>query len=67
VNSHPQPCYLVVVGFIGEQFGAHVVRRSDEGAGHVVLVLQDPGDAEVSHLDDVGLGQEDVLCLQVPV
>ena len=64
---YPGPVYLVVVGFVGEELRAHVVRRSDQGAGHVVLVLQDPGDAQVSHLDDVGLGQEDVLGLQVPV
>ena len=67
VKRRPQPLYLVIIGFIGEELRAHVVRRSDQGAGHVVLVLQDPRDAQVSHLDDVGLGQEDVLGLKVPV
>lgn len=59
--------YLVVVGFVGEELWTHVVRRPDEGAGHVVLVLQHSCNAKVANFDDVGLGQEDVLRLQVAV
>lgn len=59
--------YLVVVRFVGEKLGTHVVRRSDQRASHVVLILQNPRDAQVTHFDNVGLGQEDVLCLQISV
>lgn len=59
--------YLVVVGFVGEQLRAHIVWCSYEGAGHVILILQNTGDAKVPHFDDVSLGQKDILGLQVPV
>lgn len=55
------PDYLVVVGFIGEEFWAHVVRGSYQCAGHVVLVLQHSCNAKVSNFDDVCLCQEDIL------
>lgn len=59
--------YLVVVRFVGEQLGTHVVRRSDQGASHVVLILQNPRNAEITHFDYVSLGQEDVLRFQISV
>lgn len=59
--------YLVVVRLVGEKLRTHVVRRSDQGAGHVVLILENPCDAQITHFDDVGLGQEDVLRFQISV
>lgn len=59
--------YLVVVWLVGEKLGTHVVRRSDQGAGHVVLVLQDPCDAQITNFDYVGLGQKDILRFQISV
>lgn len=45
--------YLIVVGLVREQFGAHVVGRADEGAGHVAVALQHSGDPQVTHFDDI--------------
>lgn len=59
--------YLVVVWFVGEELWTHVVRCSDQSAGHIVLTLQNTGDAQITNFDYVGLGQEDILCLQVSV
>lgn len=59
--------YLVVVRLVGEKLRTHVVRRSDQRASHVVLILQNPCDAQITHFDNVGLGQEDVLCFQISV
>lgn len=57
--------YLVVVRFVGEQFWTHVVRCADQSAGHIVLILQDPRDAQIAHFDYVGFGQENILCFQI--
>lgn len=57
----------MVIGFIREELWTHVVRGPYERAGHIILVLQNPRDAKVPNFDDVGLGQEDVLCFKVPV
>ncbi len=57
--------YLVVVRFVGEQFWTHVVRCADQSAGHVVLTLQDPRDAQIAHFDYISLGQEDILCFKI--
>lgn len=55
----------MVIGFIGEKLRTHVVWSSYERAGHIILVLQHSGYAEVSDFDDVGFCQEDVLSFQV--
>lgn len=60
-------CYLVVIRLVGEELRTHVVRGSYESARHVVLILQNLGDAQVTYFDYVCLGQEDVLGLQVSV
>lgn len=57
--------YLVVVRFVGEQFWTHVVRCADQSAGHVVLTLQHPRDAQITHFDYTGLSQEDILRFQI--
>lgn len=57
----------MVVGFIGEELWTHVVRGSDQRAGHVILILQHSCNAKVSNFDDVGLREEDILCFQVPM
>lgn len=59
--------YLVVVRFVREQLRTHVVRRSDQGARHVVLILQNPCDAQITYFDYVRLCQEDVLRFQISV
>lgn len=59
--------YLVVVRLVGEKLGTHVVWRSDQRAGHVVLILQNPRDAQITNFDYIGLGQEDVLGFQISV
>jgi len=58
---------LGVVGLVGEELGTHVVGRADDCGGHVVGALEHSGNAQVAHLDDLVLGQEDVLRLQVSV
>lgn len=57
--------YLVVVRFVGEQFWTHVVRCADQSAGHIVLILQDPCDAQITHFDYIGFGQENILRFQI--
>lgn len=57
----------MIVGLVREELWTHVVRGPYECAGHIVLVFQHAGNTEVSNFDDVALGQEDVLCLEVPV
>lgn len=57
--------YLVVVWFVGEQFWTHVVRCADQSAGHIVLILQDPCDAQIAHFDYIGFGQENILRFQI--
>lgn len=57
--------YLVVVGFVGEELWTHIVRCANQSAGHIVLILQNPGDAQITYFDYVGFGQEDILCFQV--
>lgn len=57
----------MVIGFIGEQLRTHVVWGPNKCAGHIILVLQNSCNAQVSNFDDVGFSQEDVLRFQVPV
>ena len=44
---------------------AEVVGSSYCCSGQVRLVLKNPGDAEISKLNQVITAQEDVLCLQI--
>ena len=57
----------MVIGFIGEELGTHVVRGPYECAGHIILVLQYSCNAKVPNFDDVGFCQKDVLCFKISV
>lgn len=57
----------MVVGFIRKELWTHIVRGPNESAGHVILVLQNTCNTQVSNFDDVGFSQEDILRFEVPV
>lgn len=59
--------YLVVVGSVRKEFGAHVVRRAYESAGHVTLVFQHPGYAQVTHFDYICSRQKNILRFKISV
>lgn len=59
--------YLVVVGSVRKEFGAHVVRCAYESAGHVILVFQNPGYAQVTHLDYICSCQKNILSFKISV
>ena len=58
---------LLIVRLLLTYFGRQVVRRSDSCLRAIVGVLKDSGNTEVSDLNLVCLGHEDVLGLQVSV
>lgn len=57
----------MIIGFIREEFRAHVVWGPNKCAGHIILVLQHSCNAKVPDFDYVGFCQEDILCFEVPV
>lgn len=58
---------LLVVGFLLADLGREVVWRANSCLRAVVGVLEDSGNAEITDLDLVRLGHEDVLGLEIAV
>ena len=58
--------YFEIVGYVLEDFRAHVVWGPNQSEGHL-SILEHLGYPQVTHFDQIGSGEKHVLSLQVPV